>query len=331
MNQETKKKITESEKAANKEEKEHRNEIVEKQYSLLARNIKCLLKIYGERQADLAEAIGVGESTISNYVRDIQPPERNELFLIAEHYNVSIDDLINYDFSNDFIEINALLNDVSNRQVMYNTLLPIVNIDDNNPSANFREAYNLHLKIRDEICKSDDGMDFAKNHINRCTRLYVKAAEEGNMEAVANLLWWPMLQSITLAFFNKKTEKMQGLKSKDATIGDMLRAAYLKNYNDLDDDFEDDAACYICSEYYGIIIGNIALLKNSDDALLRDLGDYYMAIGYKYNVLGIDRISKMRSRLVGEELLSMLYIMENQFANDYFDIFRNQDNSEETE
>ena len=309
------------------QDKKDRNEIVNQHHKLLALNIACLREIYGESRENLAEAIGITYQAISNYENGIQPPQRNELFLIAEHYNVSMDDLFNYDFSNEFIEIDALLNDESNRQSIYKTLFPIVNIDNTVDNADFKKAYELHIQIRDEICASCDGMDFARQNIDKCTRLYRQAAEDGILEACANLLWWPMLQSIGLAFFNKKIESSQSLKSKDATIGDMLRAAYLKNYHDLDDDLEDDIETYIRSEYLGIIIGNIALLKNSDDALLRELADYYIAIAYKYNVMGIGRVPKNRGRLMGEEMLRMFNLMGNHFVKKYYSVFRDQDES----
>lgn len=326
MGQEKKNKVKGTEKDSNNQEKKERNKIIEKNRSLLARNIACLRELYGEGRDDLAEAIGLSVSAISNYENDIRPPQRDELFMIAEHYNVSIDDLLNYDFSNDFIEIDTLLNDTSNRELMYSTLLPIILIDETVENANFNEALDLHRKIFYEICKSDDGIDFAKANIDRCTRLYTKAADEGIIEARANLLWWPMLCSITLAFFNKRIDNIQALKSKDATIEDMLRTTYLRNYHDLNDDFEDDVHDIIYDQYLGIIIENIAFLKNSDNALLRDVGDYYMAIAYKYNVISNGRVPKNRNRLMGEEMLRMFSFMGNYFAKDYFSVFRNRDN-----
>ena len=222
------------EKVINKENKKKRNKTVKDNRSLVARNIICLRELYGEDRDDLAEAIGLSTSAISNYENDIRPPQRDELFLIAQHYNVSVDDIFNYDFSHEVIEIDAPLNDASNRQLMYSTLLPIMESNESNVKNNidFRDALALHIEIYNKICEGDDGMDFAMANIDKCTRLYEKAADKGIEVANANLLWWPMLCSITLAFFNKKPENIQELKSKDATIGDMLKAAYLKDYKD---------------------------------------------------------------------------------------------------
>ena len=72
------------------QDKKDRNEMVNENYALVGTNIACLRQIYGEDQAALAEAIGVGETAISNYEKRKRTPQRNELFLIAEHYQVAM-------------------------------------------------------------------------------------------------------------------------------------------------------------------------------------------------------------------------------------------------
>lgn len=102
------------EKVINKENKKKRNKTVKDNRSLMARNIGCLRELYGEERADLAEAIGLSESAISNYENDIRSPQRDELFLIAQHYNVSVNDILNYDFSHEVINtyhMHAALNE----------------------------------------------------------------------------------------------------------------------------------------------------------------------------------------------------------------------------
>ena len=312
------------------QDKKDRNEMVNENYALVGTNIACLRQIYGEDQAALAEAIGVGETAISNYEKRKRTPQRNELFLIAEHYQVAIDDLINYDFSNEFIETEVWLNDPSNRLTICATLFPI--IDEIEENQKFQEALTDHIEIYNKLCNEDDGFKYANSYFfGKCARKYKEAADEGCMAARANLLWWPMIYSVTLRFFRKNVTNKKALQSKDATVGDMLRAAYLTNYYDLDDDFQDAVEMEIRRDYLGTIIENIAFLKNSDDPLLRDLADYYMAIAYKYHILGVGRVPRTRSRLMGEELLRMLNLTGNKFAKDYFKVFWGEDSSEETE
>ena len=328
LNKETIEKMREIDITSSKEDKKERNDIVEKEFSLLAKNIAFLRHRYGETQGALADAIGVVASAISNYELETRHPNTSELFLIAEHYGITTDDLLNYDFSKDFIELNAPLNDVSNRQVIYSTLFPIINDDKPMANAHFKEAFDLHLEIYEKLCESRDGFDFATCNIDKCTRLYQKAADEGVLEARANLLWWPMLQSIVLAFFNKSPQNILSLKSEKATIRDMLRESLLTSHEDLDDDFKDDIENVIRSQYLGTIIDNIYLLKNSSDPILHDLADYYIAIAYKYNVMSIGRLSKNQSRIIGEEMLRTFNLMGNCFVKRYYSAFKNPDNIE---
>ena len=319
----------EIDKASSKEEKKGRNEIVEKEFALLAKNIAFLRFRYGETQSALAEAIGVTLQAVSRYEKEIQPPSRNELFLIAEHYDISIDALLNYDLSSDFVEMDALINDVLNRELSYSTLFPIIYNDESMANVHFKEAFDLHCEIKQRLCKDKDGLDFANINFNKCTRLYKKAAEDGVLAANANLLWWPMIQSVTLAFFNKKIKKIQALKSNNATAKDVLRESLLTNYGDLDEDwndgFKDKIEHVIRSQYLGIIIDNISLLKNTGEPCLCDLADYYIAIAYKYNVMSYGRLSKNQSMIIGNEMLRTFNLMGNGFVKDYYSVFRNQD------
>lgn len=329
LDKKTREKMRKIDIASSKEDKKERNDIVEKEFSLLAKNIAFLRFRYGETQSALAEAIGVTLQAVSRYEKETQPPSRNELFLIAEHYDISIDALLNYDLSRDFVEMNALVNDVLNRELIYRTLFPIIYNDDSMANVHFKEAFDLHCEIRQRLCQDKDGLDFANINIKKCTRLYQKAAKDGVLAASANLLWWPMIQSVTLAFFNKKIEKIQALKSNEATFKDVLRESLLTSYEELDEDcnegFKDDIEYIIRSDYLGTIIDNISLLKKTGVSCLCDLADYYIAIAYKYNVMSYGRLSKNQSRIIGEEMLRTFNLMENGFVKDYYFVFRNQD------
>lgn len=64
-------------------------------------NILCLRKGHSETALDLGDAIGVGKSVISEYETGSRGkvPPRNVLMNIAKHYGVTVDDLIEGDFS----------------------------------------------------------------------------------------------------------------------------------------------------------------------------------------------------------------------------------------
>ena len=312
--------VDDLEKVIQKQEKDERNITVAKQFNRLKYNIYYLRNIYGETRAQLAKAIGVSPSTIGNYENGIRFPERTELYLIAKHYKVTISKLLEGDFSNSFVETDWLINDVSNRELVFSTLLPIVYTDEAKENPDFKEAFDLHCKIYRALCRDDN--DFAFLNIDKCTRLYQKALEDNIIEARANLLWWPMYRCIGLSNINKEITDSIGLKSQDSTIGDMLRAVYLTTVDDLEnDDFEEQKEEFIRS-YLGTIITNIYLLKNTHDLALCELADYYTAIAYKFNVMGHGRLTIELGNEIGEEMLLFCNFMKNPYAEKYYALFK---------
>lgn len=61
-------------------------------------NIKYLRKLNKESQEKLGKIINKKDSTIGNYEKGIRNPDYIDLYFIAKHYNVSVDDLIKKDF-----------------------------------------------------------------------------------------------------------------------------------------------------------------------------------------------------------------------------------------
>ncbi len=59
-----------------------------------ASQLKLLRKKRGLRQADLADAIGVAQTTIANYEQHARFPDETILLKIANHFNVSLDYLL---------------------------------------------------------------------------------------------------------------------------------------------------------------------------------------------------------------------------------------------
>lgn len=66
---------------------------------LLGNNIKYLRKKKAENQSLLASIVNKGHTTIGNWEKNISEPSIEELCLIANYFEISIDDLINIDLS----------------------------------------------------------------------------------------------------------------------------------------------------------------------------------------------------------------------------------------
>ena len=60
----------------------------------LAENIRALRKSKGNTLKELAEIIGVGEMTISNYERGERTPDIDRLIKLADYFEVNLDTLI---------------------------------------------------------------------------------------------------------------------------------------------------------------------------------------------------------------------------------------------
>lgn len=60
----------------------------------LAQNLKYLRERRGEAQKDIAELLGVPKTIMSSYENGYTEPNIEKLILLAEHFRVTLDDLI---------------------------------------------------------------------------------------------------------------------------------------------------------------------------------------------------------------------------------------------
>lgn len=61
---------------------------------LIGRNIRRLREKHGETQQQLGEALGYGATTITNYESGYRMPDLETFFMIAFHYEASLEDFI---------------------------------------------------------------------------------------------------------------------------------------------------------------------------------------------------------------------------------------------
>lgn len=274
-------------------------------------NILCLRKSYNETASDLADAVGVGKSTISEYETGSRGkvPPRNVLMNIAKHYGVTVDDLVEGDYSGfdmgdyDRVTFQAL-------KKLKKILLPIVSSNRALRNANFKKAYERHKKMYEGL---ENNIDFAEADLEHCLRWYEKASEEGIPEASANILWWFIFVGQLIveehlldgyqAFYDG-TSSFNYLMKNDAlpnfghTNPHQMSARQIKeirNYAaDIDDDFFNHAKRLKMSEY-------------------ADLGDYYIALRYM-SILVHNNRSLEANRAMGSELMKDLSLLRNKYA-----------------
>jgi transcriptional regulator with XRE-family HTH domain len=306
--------------SATKRDKEAQKKILKEQYKKLGENIKALRKMHGETQDQLAAAIGVTGATISYYERGEKFPSRDELYLISQKYHVSMNQLINGDFSDSFVQLDFYINDAENRRIILDNLLPVVCSEEASENQNFKEAYDLHLQIFEYICT--DQRDSALFINDRCRRLYRKAFEEGIMEASANLIWWPMFESIVISWVNPKIRYSAKVLKKDTNVADLFKV----NYESLQSDEEKSEYKAACEEVFNRnvpeIMENIEYLKNSSRYEFRDLAEYYTALVYMNGLIS-NRLSQDESWEMGQEMMRLCLDRQNIYAENYNDVIAN--------
>lgn len=74
----------------------------------LKENIRFLRKLKGLNQADFGVHVDLKGETVSNYEREISKPDIDTIVKMSKFFGVSIDDLVNKDFSNQKNEPNRV-------------------------------------------------------------------------------------------------------------------------------------------------------------------------------------------------------------------------------
>ena len=74
----------------------------------LDKNLRFLRKNHNLTQEELAEALGLSPQTISKWENNVTSPDISLLPLLADYYNISIDELLQYDSASRKAELKAL-------------------------------------------------------------------------------------------------------------------------------------------------------------------------------------------------------------------------------
>ncbi len=304
--------------------------ITQKDFYKLGENIRNLRKCHFENQEDLALAINVTVSAISNYETGQRVPSREELMAIAKHYNITPSQLLYRDFSklNYSKASNILVCDPHNIEITFGMLLPIISSESSENNEHFKKALDLHCKVFNEtgntLINEPSKIESWLNNWETCEKLYKKAADENIEDAYANLLWFPMLFSIGLVYYQRFGDSIS--LEKDAVFSDSIKNLLfsVNNVNKEDasnkekiNEFEE-----VLKEFQSEIYSNIYALKASNDASLQNLADYYIALGYIFNVFKSD-LTYEENNLVGHEMMHINVILKNQYAVEFSQFYNN--------
>ena len=153
----------------------------------LGANIRSLRIAYGETQEQLGEAIFVEKNTISYYENGKREPNKATLTAIANHYMVSVGELL----YSDLTEIGKITVDPNAFWKNIDIILPIISSEKALSNEDFKKAFDAHKEFYDQLHKvSMEGID----KIDICEEGYQVASKSlfcAYMEkaAIAESLW----------------------------------------------------------------------------------------------------------------------------------------------
>ena len=272
----------------------------------LGNNIRCLRVAYGETQEKLGDVIGVEKNTVSSYEKGRTEPNKEILSLIATHYMISVEELLLYDFS----RMDKIIFNQNEFWEQIDVILPVTSSENAIKNEHFKKAYSIHRKFFDELQKQKlDNIDKAMS----CFEEYIDAFDDENSreEAAANFigLWYLLMVMIKLVpkVMKNKTAALMQVKSKDAKIKRILENIdpdFEKDADDLVNEFDDLELNEMLSDF-------MKSIKKSDKWY--ELGDYYLALRFFFNLVDNDMTWEFNRRL-GIEMLSAFASVGNPYA-----------------
>lgn len=282
-------------------------------------NIRALRKAWGETQEQLAEAISLAvgkedpltKSTISNYERGERLPEDNVLLAIANHYGITIDDLVNARYSD--LPLYVLESDVFNK--MIDTVFPYFEVDDEKLDPDFCIAIRRQREIY-KLVRANDVSFF--DLFETCYDEYKisRANSRFHYEATANAL------SIIMLLLMIVQESPYSLYDYSAASTQLARndEGVRKRINKVDSEFVNKHQEIVKeikdSSWYTDIDCFLLDLKKSHK--WSEVSDYYLGLRYVFNLVNNESCRNMNMR-IGMEMLYAFSTVGNVYAKSFLD------------
>lgn len=290
----------------------------------LSNNIKSLRKSMGETQEDLAYSLDLNsKSAIANWESGENRPSPDNIKRLADHYRVTVDQLLNDDLCINFSVIDFLssLNDNENYDFWHSVvcLFPIVNIkDEDELYPRLADAKIFHKKFQ-ECLKKDTEITF--NYLEKAMRIYGEFEDNKDcVSADANALGLFLL-FIMIVKTNTEFEglaEVYGIRNKKKRRKEIKRFIS-ENFLSGDINNTDTLKSIMFEDYYESIMELIMTLKRNKK--LFQLGDYYHCLVYIFDLVD-NELSTAINQQVGLALLSDLSLMKNRHVGRINNFFR---------
>ena len=267
-----------------------------------AANLRALRECYGETQEDLALALHLSKTAVSNYECGARMPGSDILLALAEHFMIPVDDLLQQ-------ELSAALRVEPDAKLMPRSipvLLPLVSSKEALQDPHFREALRAHRALYSAL--TDRPQDSDPDDLFRAQEGYTRCADgPAAGEAAAGRLALLFLQFLLLdtspEILLTDSAPLQCMRSSDRDFDDTVQRYREEN----DPQFERERRAYAREmqgpEAQKEIVELLQILR--EEPRLRSYADYYMALRYLLGLNG-KGLSRERSMQIGTELLQDL-------------------------
>ena len=285
-------------------------------YPKLGKNIRGLREAWGETQTDLALILGAkGPNTISNYESGERTPSPEFMQRLSKHYHVSEHNLKYGDFEHlpDLTKISAC--DENHGVEIILKLFPIFCTPKAMEDNNFSKAYIAHQNLLETMRR--DG-ELAETEIDLCLSLYQTADRNGIEEATANHLSLLFLFGfLTVLLTPRLVDMLEIFDDWELTFNNFM-GSILPSFGEIEDvnDFDTDPQrLEFLKEYEAYLLVDIARLQHS--AEYSDLGNYYFALRYLFNLLTTNSFGAELNAAVGSDLLFTYSLMQNKYCKSF--------------
>ena len=275
----------------------------------LGNNIRSLRKAYGETQEQLGEVLHIEKNTVSSYEKGVREPSKETVRAIAKHYMISMEELLHSDYTT----IGKIRFDKDAFWKNIDIILPIASSAKALENFHFSRAYKAHKAFFEELRKvSLDKID----NVDICMDEYSEAldCDETKAEAAANMigLWYLLLAGLKVApaVMRDVPAPLKQIGKRDNKVQKMIDnpdPSFQTEAEEILTEISDDESEEIVSEL-------LTTIKESN--AWSDLGDYYLALQYVWNLVdnGLDWGFNQR---IGIEMLNAYVSVNNVYAARY--------------
>lgn len=284
--------------------------------SRLSKNIKSLRKSMGETQEELAYSIDLdSKSAVANWESGANKPSPENLKKIAAHYRVTVEQLLDGDFSTDF-SLLKFLNKISEDEtddflVSMISLFPIIVFkDEEELYPRLVDARELHIQFLERLVNEDDSF---YDYLLKTMEVYEEIIKNSNcISAKANSfgLFFFLILLVKMSIELEGIDDAFEIKNKNRRNKEIKRfiseVLLSRSIN-----CSDTLNSIMFENYYEYLLEEIKVLKGYKR--LFELGDYYYCLFYLFDLVDNELGTAVNAQIAWA-LLSDLSLMKNRFV-----------------